>query len=85
MSIGVPIGFFAGVYLSEFGEGMFSGLVRYATDLLNGIPSIVIGIFAYALVVQPMKHFSTLAGGVALGIMMIPIALRTTEIGRAHV
>ena len=79
MSIGVPIGFFAGVYLSEFGEGMFSGLVRYATDLLNGIPSIVIGIFAYALVVQPMKHFSTLAGGVALGIMMIPIALRTTE------
>ncbi|MFM2126472.1 MAG: hypothetical protein RL328_2923 [Acidobacteriota bacterium] len=79
MLIGVPIGFFAGVYLSEFGEGIFSGMVRYATDLLNGIPSIVIGIFAYALVVQPMKHFSTLAGGVALGIMMIPIALRTTE------
>lgn len=79
MLIGVPIGFFGGVYLSEFGEGAFPGLVRYATDLLNGVPSIVIGIFAYALVVQPMKHFSALAGGVALGIMMIPIALRTTE------
>jgi phosphate transport system permease protein len=79
MLIGVPIGFFAGVYLSEFGEGAFSGIVRYSTDLLNGVPSIVIGIFAYALVVQPMKHFSTIAGGVALGVMMIPIALRTTE------
>jgi phosphate transport system permease protein len=79
MSIGVPIGFLAGIYIAEFGEGMFSGVIRYAADLLNGVPSIVIGIFAYALVVRPMGHFSTVAGGFALGIMMIPIALRTTE------
>jgi len=77
--IGAPIGFLGGVYLAEFGTGSFPGIVRYVTDLLNGVPSIVIGIFAYALVVRPMHHFSTLAGGVALGIMMIPIALRTTE------
>ena len=77
--MGAPIGFLGGVYLAEFGTGAFPSLVRYVTDLLNGVPSIVIGIFAYALVVQPMHHFSTLAGGVALGIMMIPIALRTTE------
>ncbi len=79
MLIGVPIGFFAGVYLAEFGSGAFSAVIRYTTDLLNGVPSIVIGIFAYALVVQSTGHFSTLAGGVALGIMMIPISLRTTE------
>lgn len=79
MLIGVPIGFFAGVYLAEFGGGALSAVIRYATDLLNGVPSIVIGIFAYAIVVKPMGHFSTLAGGVALGIMMIPISLRTTE------
>jgi phosphate transport system permease protein len=77
--IGVPIGFLGGVYLAEFGTGAFPGVVRYTTDLLNGVPSIVIGIFAYALVVHPMHHFSTLAGGMALGVMMIPIALRTTE------
>ncbi len=77
--IGVPIGFFGGVYLAEFGGKTFSFLVRYTADLLNGVPSIVIGIFAYAVVVVPMKHFSTLAGGFALGIMMIPIALRSTE------
>jgi phosphate transport system permease protein len=77
--IGTPIGFLDGVYLSEFGTGVFPDIVRYVTDLLNGVPSIVIGIFTYALVVQPMRHFSTLAGGIALGIMMIPIALRTTE------
>jgi phosphate transport system permease protein len=67
------------VYLAEFGGRTFPFLVRYATDLLNGVPSIVIGIVAYGLVVRPMGHFSALAGGVALGIMMIPIALRTTE------
>jgi phosphate transport system permease protein len=77
--IGVPIGFLGGVYLAEFGRGMFPSLVRYATDLLNGVPSIVIGIFAFAIIVRPMHHFSTMAGGMALGIMMIPIALRTTE------
>ena len=79
-AIGVPIGFFGGVYLSEFGRtGWFAWLVRYTTDLLNGVPSIVIGIFVYALVVLPMGHFSGFAGGVALGIMMIPIAVRSTE------
>jgi phosphate transport system permease protein len=77
--IGVPIGFSGGVYLAEFGHGKLGFLVRYAADLLNGIPSIVMGIFAYAMVVLPMRRFSTLAGGVALGIMMIPIALRSTE------
>jgi phosphate transport system permease protein len=79
MLIGVPIGFFAGVYLAEFGGGAFSAIIRYVTDLLNGVPSIVIGIFAYALIVLPMRHPSTFAGGVALGVMMIPISLRTTE------
>jgi len=77
--IGVPIGFCGGVYLAEFGGKTFSFLVRYTTDLLNGVPSIVIGIFAYSLVVLPMKHFSALAGGIALGIMMIPITMRSTE------
>lgn len=77
--IGVPFGFLGGVYLAEFGRGVFPSLVRYAADLLNGVPSIVIGIFAYAVVVQSMHHFSALAGGLALGVMMIPIALRTTE------
>jgi phosphate transport system permease protein len=77
--IGVPIGFLGGVYLAEFGTGVFPSMVRYTTDLLNGVPSIVIGIFAYAVVVRPMHHFSTLAGGLALGVMMVPIALRTTE------
>lgn len=77
--IGVPIGFLGGVYLAEFGGRWFSFLVRYTTDLLNGVPSIVIGIFAYALVVMRMRHFSTLAGGLALSVMVIPITLRSTE------
>jgi phosphate transport system permease protein len=78
-SIGVPLGFLAGIYLAEYSGKAFAFLIRYTVDLLNGVPSIVIGIVAYALVVRPMKHFSALAGGVALGIMMIPIAVRTTE------
>jgi phosphate transport system permease protein len=77
--IGLPIGLFAGVYLAEFGGKTFGFAVRYTTDLLNGVPSIIMGIFAYSLVVLPMKHFSTLAGGVALGIMTIPITVRSTE------
>jgi phosphate transport system permease protein len=77
--IGVPIGFLGGIYLAEFsGKGMAS-IVRYAADLLNGVPSIVIGIFAYSLVVLPFKHFSAYAGAFALGMMMIPITLRSTE------
>ncbi|HEY1423064.1 MAG TPA: phosphate ABC transporter permease PstA [Candidatus Acidoferrum sp.] len=77
--IGIPIGFFGGVHLAEFGGPKVSSVVRYAADLLNGVPSIVIGIFAYAVMVLPFKHFSTFAGSFALGIMMIPITLRSTE------
>jgi phosphate transport system permease protein len=77
--IGVPIGFFGAIYLAEFSGSTTAFVVRYAADLLNGVPSIVIGIFAYSLVVLPFKHFSTLAGGFALGLMMIPITLRSTE------
>ena len=77
--LGVPIGFLGGVYLAEFGGRTFSFFVRYVTDLLNGVPSIVMGIFAYTIIVLPMKHFSAFAGGMALGVMMIPIAVRTTE------
>jgi phosphate transport system permease protein len=77
--IGIPIGFLGGIYLAEFGRGRIAFWVRYAADVLNGVPSIVIGIFAYILVVLPMRSFSTLAGGFALGLMMIPIAVRTTE------
>jgi phosphate transport system permease protein len=77
--LGVPVGFFGGIYLAEFSGGKVAFVVRYAADLLNGVPSIVIGIFAYALVVLPFKHFSTMAGAFALGLMMIPITLRSTE------
>ena len=76
---GVPIGFLGGVYLAEFSGSFVASVVRYAADLLNGVPSIVIGIFAYAMVVLPFKHFSTFAGAFALGLMMIPITLRSTE------
>jgi phosphate transport system permease protein len=77
--MGIPVGLMAGVYLAEFGGKTFSFVIRYTTDLLNGVPSIVIGIFAYSLVVMPVKHFSALAGGFALGIMVIPITVRSTE------
>ncbi len=76
---GVPVGFLGAIYLAEFSGHKIAFVVRYAADLLNGAPSIVIGIFAYSLVVKPLGHFSTFAGGVALGIMMIPITLRSTE------
>src|SRR5262249_30213857 len=77
--IGIPIGFLGGVYLAEFGGATTTFIVRYTTDLLNGVPSIIIGIFAYSLIVVPMGHFSTLAGGIALGVLMIPITVRNTE------
>lgn len=77
--MGIPVGLMAGVYLAEFGGKTFSFVIRYTTDLLNGVPSIVIGIFAYSLAVMPVRHFSALAGGVALGIMVIPITVRSTE------
>jgi phosphate transport system permease protein len=76
---GLPVGIMAGIYLSEYGHGWFGHAVRYMTDILNGVPSIVMGIFAYTLFVLPMRKFTGLAGGAALGIMMIPIAVRTTE------
>ena len=76
---GVPIGLLGGVYLAEFGGRTVPFLVRYTADLLNGAPSIVIGILAYTLVVMKMQHFSTLAGGFALGMMVIPTVLRNTE------
>ena len=78
--MGVPVGFIGGVYLSEFGGAAFASVIRYMADLLNGVPSIVIGILAYAIVVVLLKlHFSTFAGGVALSLMVIPITLRSTE------
>jgi phosphate transport system permease protein len=77
--IGIPVGIMAGTYLSEFGKNKFGSTVRFLTDVLSGIPSIVVGVVAYTLVVIPMKHFSALAGGVALAILMIPTITRTTE------
>ena len=77
--MGLPVGLLAGVYLAEFGGHAFSFVIRYTADLLNGVPSIVIGIFAYSVAVLPVKHFSALAGGVALAIMVIPITVRSTE------
>lgn len=76
---GLPISILAGIYLSEHKNGAFASVVRFLTDVLSGIPSIVVGVVAYIIVVLPMKRFSALAGGVALGILMIPTATRTTE------
>lgn len=77
--IGVPLGVGSGIYLSEYSRGQFGRVVRFTADVLNGVPSIVIGIAVYALLVIRQKHFSALAGGVALGIMMIPTITRSTE------
>jgi phosphate transport system permease protein len=76
---GVPIGIAAGVYLAEYGRNRLGDLVRFTADVLNGVPSIVIGLVAYGLVVIQQKHFSAFAGGVALAIMMIPVVSRATE------
>jgi phosphate transport system permease protein len=78
-AIGIPVGFMGGVYLAEFGGKTVPMMVRYTADLLNGVPSIVIGIFAWTVIVVPMHHFSAWAGGFALSLMMIPIGLRATE------
>jgi phosphate transport system permease protein len=78
-AIGIPIGFLGAIYLAEFGGKTFAMMVRYTADLLNGVPSIVIGIFAWTVIVVPMRHFSAWAGGFALSLMMIPIGLRATE------
>jgi len=77
--IGLPLGIAIGNYLSEFGTGKFGSLVRFVVDTLTGIPSIVTGVFVYTIVVLPLKHFSALAGGIALAMIMIPIVARTTE------
>lgn len=77
--VGLPVGFLAGVYLAEFGGKTFPFIVRYTADLLNGIPSIVIGIFAWTVVVVRMHHFSAYAGALALSVMLIPITARSTE------
>ena len=75
----VPVGVTAGMYAAEYAGSRLASTVRFAADTLNGVPSIVIGVFVYGLVVLPFKQFSALAGGVALGVMMIPIIARTTE------
>ena len=75
----IPVGILGGIYVAEHNHSRFASLVRFSADTLNGVPSIVIGLFVYALVVLPMKQFTALAGGVALGVMMIPIIMRTTE------
>ena len=77
--IAVPVGVGAGVYLAEYGGGRFATLVRYTADVLSGVPSIVVGVAVYGLVVVPMGHFSALAGGMALGILMLPTIVRSTE------
>jgi phosphate transport system permease protein len=75
----VPVGCLCGIHLSEYPGTKFSSIVRFAADVLNGVPSIVVGIFAYGILVLPVKRFSAIAGGVALGLLMIPIVVRTTE------
>jgi len=77
--IGVPLGIGAGIFLAEYGRNKFGNIVRFTADVLNGVPSVVIGMTAWALVVVPQGHFSLLSGSVALGIMMIPVISRTTE------
>ena len=77
--IGMPVGILAGIYLSEFGSNKFGTLLRFLIDTLTGTPSIIVGVFAWTVIVHPMGHFSALSGAVALGIMMMPIVARTTE------
>jgi phosphate transport system permease protein len=77
--LAVPIGIISGVYMSEYAGSRLASIVRFAADTLNGVPSIVIGVFAYGIAVAPFKGYSAIAGGTALGIMMIPIIARTTE------
>jgi phosphate transport system permease protein len=77
--LGVPLGIGAGIYLAEFGRNRLGAAIRFTADVLNGVPSIVIGLVAYAIVVMRQKHFSALAGGFALAIMMVPTICRTTE------
>jgi phosphate transport system permease protein len=77
--IAVPVGMVCGIHLAEYSGSRFTSIVRFAADVLNGVPSIVIGIFAYGIAVLPVKRFSAIAGGFALGMLMIPVVVRTTE------
>lgn len=77
--IGIPIGVLGGTYLSEYRGTRLSAVARFTADVMNGIPSIIIGLLAYVLIVLPMRHFTALAGGIALGVMLIPTVMRTTE------
>jgi len=77
--IAIPIGIMSGVFVAEYPQSRLAPIVRFAADTLNGVPSIVIGVFVYAIAVLPFRQFSALAGGIALGVMMIPIITRTTE------
>jgi phosphate transport system permease protein len=77
--IGLPFGIATGIFLAEFGEGRFASVVRFVADTLTGVPSIVVGVFVYTLIVLPMKQFSAFAGAIALALIMIPIVARTTE------
>jgi phosphate transport system permease protein len=77
--IGIPVGVLGAVYLAEYGHNKIGFFIRYCADVINGVPSIVVGIFAYALIVLPMKQFSALSGGLALSIIMIPLVLRNSE------
>lgn len=77
--LAVPVGIVSGVYMSEYAGSRLAAVIRFAADTLNGVPSIVIGVFAYGIAVLPFRQFSAMAGGLALGIMMIPIMARTTE------
>jgi phosphate transport system permease protein len=77
--IGLPVGILGGMYLAEFGSGRFGNGLRFLIDTLTGVPSIVVGVFVWTVMVRPMGHFSALAGGVSLAIIMMPIVARTTE------
>lgn len=77
--ISVPVGILAGIYLSEFGSGSLSAIIRFATNVLSGVPSIIVGIFAYGVIVVRMESFSAWAGGFALAILMLPLVVRTTD------
>lgn len=79
LAMGVPVGILAGVYISEFAGPTMKNTVRFMADVLNGVPSIVMGLAVYALIVVPQQHFSAFAGGVALALMMVPTITRTTE------
>ncbi|MDZ4712131.1 MAG: phosphate ABC transporter permease PstA [bacterium] len=77
--MGIPVGILAGIYISEYSKNIFATIVKFTTDVLSGVPSIVVGIFAYGVIVIPMQRFSALAGGFALGILMIPTVTKITE------